>query len=573
MTVAGDRRRDGDEAEDASRFAQHLAASGIVQRAAVERAQNLAEQSGERFVAVLSRLGLIGERELAAELARFLELQAAAAADYPLSPILEDQLQAEFLRRVGMIPLSEEADEVRLAVLNPFDRHAARAVRFALGKPVVLSVAAPADFEAAFARLYEAAAGPEARDADGFSDARVEEDVDRLRDIASNAPVVRLVNGIIAQAVEARASDIHIEPMDSELRIRLRIDGVLKTLESPPAKLASAVVSRVKIMAKLNIAERRLPQDGRIATAVRGKDIDLRVATVPTIHGEAVAIRILDRGEVELDLPTLGFDPELLARFDALLARPQGILLVTGPTGSGKTTTLYSALTKINTVDRKILTIEDPVEYHLAGINQVQVKQQIGLGFADALRSLLRHDPDILMIGEIRDFETAQIAVQAALTGHLILSTLHTNDAPSAVTRLLDMGLQDYLLSSTLNGVVAQRLVRRLCPQCRDAYEPSPALAARLGLAKLANGAPLRLWHPRGCAACRQTGYSGRSALLEIVVVDEPIRQAILRRPDSGAVRALAIAGGMETMATHGLRKALAGVTSLEEVMRVVSVD
>jgi general secretion pathway protein E len=556
-------------------LADHLIKTGKVQAGAVERAEHLAGESNEPLVSVLTRLGLIGERDLAESLAQLLDLPIAAASDYPAEPILEDQLGKKFLRDARIIPLREVEEGVVIAAANPLDTYATDAVRFALGKPVILNVALPADLEAAHERLYgDGRSGIHeiSEQSKDHVDESINDDVDRLKDIASEAPVIRLVNLLITQAVESRASDIHIEPMENEFRVRYRIDGVLRAVESPPARLASAVISRIKIMAKLNIAERRLSQDGRIAMAVRGKDVDLRVATTPTIYGESVVIRILDRGQLDLDLVSLGFDDSVLGPFRELLARPHGILLVTGPTGSGKTTTLYSALLEINTIDRKILTVEDPVEYHLKGVNQVQVKPNIGLTFANALRSFLRHDPDILMIGEIRDLETAQIAVQAALTGHLILSTLHTNDAASAVTRMLDMGVEDYLLTSTVNGVAGQRLVRTLCKSCREAYTPIPEMIAKLNLDRYSEGKPITLYRAVGCADCNHTGYRGRTSILEILVMTDAIRQAVLKSADSGAIQKLALENGMQTMAVHGLKKALAGVTTIDDVLRVVTV-
>ncbi len=358
--------------------------------------------------------------------------------------------------------------------------------------------------------------------------------------------------------------------MDGELRIRYRVDGVLREIESPPPRLGAAIVSRIKIMAKLNIAERRLAQDGRIRLAVRGKDIDFRVSTTPTIYGESVVLRILDRGTLRLDFDALGLSPGIQVALRRILREPHGILLVTGPTGSGKTTTLYASLLELNTPDRKILTIEDPVEYQLTGINQVQVKPQIGLTFATALRSFLRQDPDIMMVGEIRDLETAQIAVQAALTGHLILSTLHTNDAASAVTRLLDMGVEDYLLTSTVGGIAAQRLVRTLCLDCREPYEALPELADRLrqGGATL-TAAPVKLYRARGCDACQGSGYRGRSPVAEVLVTSDRIRQLVLSRAEAGEIRKAAIDEGMVTLFADGIGKALEGITSIEEIFRV----
>ena len=556
-------------------FAEHLVACGKVQPQAIERAQHLAVESQERLESVLTRLGLVSERDLAEALSQFLHLPLAVAADYPPQPILEEQLGRKFLREAKVLPLREVPEGVVIAMANPLDSYAAHAVRFAVGRPILPQVALPADLEAAHERLYgdgKSGIHQISGETDEHVGESIADDVDRLKDIASEAPVIRLVNLLITQAVEARASDIHIEPMENELRVRYRVDGVLRPVESPPNRLASAMISRVKIMAKLNIAERRLGQDGRVAMAVRGKDIDLRVATTPTIHGESVVIRILDRAHVELDLDSLGFDESVITPFRALCAHPHGILLVTGPTGSGKTTTLYAALSAINTNDKKILTIEDPVEYQLQGVNQVQVKPQIGLTFAGALRSFLRHDPDIIMIGEIRDLETAQIAVQAALTGHLILSTLHTNDAATAVTRLLDMGVEDYLLTSTINGIAGQRLLRKLCDVCSEAYEPIPELVRRLKLDRLTEGRSIVLRRAVGCAQCHHTGYRGRTSIVEVLTATDAIKQAVLKSTDSGQIQKIAVEEGMQTMATHGLKKALAGITTIDEVLRVVPV-
>ena len=555
-----------------ARLTRHLVESGKLSADALARAEQIAGESAERIEVVLTRLGLVGERDLAEAFAKVLKLPLALPAHYPDAPILEERPKRKFLRDARIVPLEERKDGLAIAMANPLDGYAIDAVRFAVGKPVLVHVAYPADLEVAHQRLYgegksqirEIFEETRARAVDNLGD-----DVDKLKDIASDAPVVRLVNLLISRAVEARASDIHIEPMENELRVRYRIDGVLQPVESPPQRLSSAIVSRIKIMAKLNIAERRLAQDGRIGLAVRGRDIDFRVSTVPTTHGESVVLRILDREHLDLNFAKLGFEDDLVARFRDLLAQPHGIVLVTGPTGSGKTTTLYTALTELSTPDRKVLTIEDPVEYQLEGVNQVQVKPQIGLTFASALRSFLRQDPDIMMVGEVRDLETAEIAVQAALTGHLILSTLHTNDAASAVTRLLDMGVEDYLLTSTINGVAAQRLVRTLCPACREPYEPLPEMVEKLGLVHLAKGRPLLLHRAGACESCNHTGYRGRSAIVEVLSVDDRIRQAILKNADAGAIERMATEAGMQTMYAHGLKKALMGVTTIEDVMRV----
>ncbi|MDR3527423.1 MAG: type II secretion system ATPase GspE [Rhizomicrobium sp.] len=550
-------------------FAEYLVSTGTIFRDALQRAQHVSESSGERLETVLTRLGIITEVQRTEAIAHFLGLAIVSTKDYPQTPILEETFSAAFLQEAQFVPLEVRDDGVAVAFANPLDTYTVSAVAFAVNKPVICYVAYPSDIEAAKKRLYRSYTVQD----DGVADAArhqavlgFADDVDRLKDLSSDAPVIKLVNGLIDKAVEARASDIHIEPMQNELRVRYRIDGVLQNVASPPHQLASAVISRVKIMTKLNIAERRLPQDGRISLAVRGREIDIRVSTTPASHGESIVLRILDREQVKLDFAALGFDPETIAQLRSLLTDPHGILLVTGPTGSGKTTTLYAALTELNNVEKKILTIEDPIEYHLGGITQVQVKPTIGLTFAGALRSFLRQDPDIMMVGEIRDLETAQVAVQAALTGHLILSTLHTNDAASALTRLIDMGVEDYLLTSTINGVIAQRLVRTLCPACREAYRPVAGLWERLGITP-APTAPL-LYRAKGCPACNQTGFRGRTAIIEILPISDGVREALLKSANASAIQEIAVQQGMETIRAAGIKKALAGVTTVEEVLR-----
>jgi general secretion pathway protein E len=565
----------GETAAGREALAERLLADEKLTPAGYERASRIAAESGERLERVLAQLGLVSERDIAGAIAAALDLPIALAQDYPATPVLEDCLSPSFLKEARLIPLADRDGGLAIAMVDPFNDYAANAAAFAAGKPVLRFVAYPADFEAAYDRLY----GGGRSEIDHISDETRErtdaaelDDVERIKDSASEAPVIRLVNLLLTRAVEARASDVHIEPMNGELLVRYRIDGELQDVESPPARLAAAVVSRVKILASLNIAERRMAQDGRIRLAVRGKEIDFRVSTVPTIHGESVVLRILDRSSLALDFAALGFDDVLIAAIRDLIERPFGILLVTGPTGSGKTTTLYTSLLELNTRQRKILTIEDPVEYQLHGVNQVQCKPQIGLTFANALRSFLRQDPDVMMVGEIRDLETAQVAVQAALTGHLILSTLHTNDAASAMTRLLDMGVEDFLLTSTINGVLAQRLVRLLCPHCKEPYEALPELAARMQIAPRGDGRPHVLHRAKGCVECNGTGYFGRSSIVEVLPMSEAIQQLILSRADTGAIRRQALAGGMRALHAHGMAKVLAGETSVEDVLRATRV-
>ena len=569
VPVNGPENRQPESRDFMPELARRLVDAGKLQPSGLERALRVQAETGETLASALTKLGLVSEIDMASAYADALGLKLLARADFPTEPLFEDRLSFRFLRQARVVPIELGADGVVLAMADPLDRFAADAVRMAAGMPVEIRVATPADIEAALHGLYdgggEAAAGTAgAGGEDGGVDA--EADVERLRDLASEAPVIRLVNRMIERAVEQRASDIHIEPFEGRLRVRYRVDGMLGEVEAPAEKLAAAIVSRIKIMARLNIAERRLPQDGRIKVVVRGKEFDLRISTTPSLHGESVVMRILDRDGAVLDFTALGFRDDTLKAYLGVLERPHGILLVTGPTGSGKTTTLYTSLIRLNSPERKILTVEDPVEYQLDGVLQVQVKPEIDLTFARALRSFLRQDPDILMIGEIRDLETAQIGVQAALTGHLVLSTLHTNDAAGAIARLMDMGVPDYLLTSTINGVAAQRLVRKLCPHCREAREPDAELLARLDVG---DNPPRVLYHPKGCDQCKGTGYAGRAALLEILVMDDALRRLVLQRADAREIEKAAVAGGMRPLYQDGLLKAAEGVTSIEEVLRV----
>ena len=445
--------------------------------------QVLAISNGYDIGPLLVRLGLVSDKDLAAAYAKRYALPVLEDNELLDAPIDNLSLPARFLKTSSIVPISETADQVIFAIANPEDQFPIQAVEMACGKSAVIKLATLTQVERTLDKLYgegKSAMEDIADDIRAEGGGMSEDSVERLRDLAAEAPVIRLVNLIINRAVSVRASDIHIEPFENQLKVRYRIDGMLQEGEAPPVSSTAAVISRVKIMAKLNIAERRLPQDGRIQLRIQGRLIDLRVSTVPTLYGESLVLRILDRSETALDMESLGFDAADIQRFSGILALPHGIILVTGPTGSGKTTTLYAALQTLNIPDRKILTVEDPVEYQLEGINQIQVKPQIGLNFADALRAIVRQDPDIIMIGEMRDLDTARIAVQSALTGHLVLSTLHTNDAGSSITRLLDMGVEDYLLSSTLNGILAQRLVRTLCAACRVPYRPPQTLLNEL---------------------------------------------------------------------------------------------
>ncbi|MGH7081376.1 MAG: GspE/PulE family protein [Acetobacteraceae bacterium] len=544
-----------------------LAESGQCDRAGLERARLVAAETGQRLDHVLKHLGLVTERDLAEAYAALAGVRLAAADRYPAEAVFPERVQARFLRAAGALPLRLESGALVLAMTDPFDQFTARAVAAATGQRVAIEVAVPIELEAAIERLYPETgreeAAPLAAEAAAF-----EEDTERLRDLASEAPVIRLVNQIISRAVEARASDIHIEPCEDRLRIRYRRDGILAEVESPPMRLAPAIISRIKIMARLDIAERRLPQDGRVRLAIRGQEVDFRVSSVPALHGETMVLRVLDRSAVEFDYARLGLSPAVVARLEATFALPNGMVLVTGPTGSGKTTTLYTGLLGLNSGARNIVTIEDPIEFQLPGVNQIQVKPQIGLDFAHLLRAILRQDPDVIMVGEIRDLETAEIAAQAALTGHLVLSTLHTNSAAASITRLRDMGVEDYLITAVLRGVLAQRLVRRLCPECRRAQPAPPGLAVRLGIGR--DGGEAQLWHAVGCPACRGSGYQGRMAVAEFLVPDAAIEGQIFARSDEAGIERAAIAGGMIPMFRAGLAAVLAGETTLEELARSI---
>ncbi|MCW5751673.1 MAG: type II secretion system ATPase GspE [Alphaproteobacteria bacterium] len=561
------------EDQSVGELSELLLRNGKVDHGGLERAGALAAVSGERLDVVLTRLGLVSESDMAAALAEQLALPLAGLGDYPERPLLGERVSIRFLRASRVLPLREHAGHLDLAMADPLDSYAREAIRLLAGKEVRPVVAVPAELDAALDRLFgKPKPAAEIAAASLTGEGVASADIERLRDLASEAPVIRLVNGLISRAVNERASDIHIEPFEGTLRLRYRIDGVLRAVEAPPSRLQAAIASRVKIMAGLDIAERRLAQDGRIKANVQGREIDLRVSTVPTQHGESVVLRILDQSRAPLDLGRLGFSTPVGATLSSLLERPNGIILVTGPTGSGKTTTLYAALQRLNDPSRKLITVEDPVEYELPGINQIQVRPRIGLTFATVLRAILRQDPDIIMVGEIRDGETARIAVQAALTGHLVLSTLHTNDAAGALTRLVDMGVENYLLTSSVLAVLAQRLVRRLCLDCRERYRPAPELVRQLGLERLSEGGEPWLHRARGCVACQGSGFAGRTTIAELMPLEDDLRRLVLRRAERRELDQAARAAGMRPMADDGLLKALAGITTIEEVMRVTQV-
>ncbi len=497
--------------------------------------------------------------------------------DFPKVPFVIDGISTRFIRENKIIPIELKNNTLKVIMTDPGNREVIEALKVASAADVVVYTGDPGVIEDHISKFYSQETQNINRIIEGIEEENLEfigdeeeEDIGHLKDLASEAPIIKLVNLFITRAVESRASDIHIEPFHDELKIRYRIDGVLSDVESAPKRLQAAIVSRIKIMAKLNIAERRLPQDGRIRLLVGDREISLRVSTIPILHGESVVMRILDTESIVIDLDKLGFLPNILTAFNQLIKKPNGIILVTGPTGSGKTTTLYGALDKINSPDKKIITVEDPVEYQLKGINQIQVKPQIGLQFTNTLRHIVRQDPDVIMIGEIRDLETAEIAIQSALTGHLVFSTLHTNDAPSAITRLLDMGVENFLLSSTIRGILAQRLVRTICPFCKRETTSSEQLQE---LKALGVEDDIILYRGEGCQKCANTGFMGRMGIFELLTIDDDTRRLILRNADESEIRQTARKNGMKTLLEDGLEKIKNGMTTLSELFRVTQED
>jgi len=561
-----------DEGSLDDRICQFLVARGRLKEADLSRGRRLHEEdpAAGSLVSLLTRLGLVSEREMAEAVSELLQLPLLSAKEFPEAPPANVQASVRFLKHHHVCPIGESETDVTLLVADPADAFPVQALQLATGRQVRLTIGLRSEIDDLIERYYGSGRSAMGTIVENLTDEnnRSEDDIEHLRDLASEAPVIRLVNLIIQRAVEQRASDIHVEPFENRLKVRYRIDGVLHEVESPPAASTAAVISRIKIMAKLNIAERRLPQDGRIMIRVQGKELDLRVSTVPTAHGESVVMRILDREAVVFDFHTLGFTDQFLQQFLDVLELPHGIMLVTGPTGSGKTTTLYTALSKLNTPDVKIITVEDPVEYQIEGINQIQAKPQIGLDFSQALRSIVRQDPDIIMIGEMRDLETARIAIQSALTGHLVLSTLHTNNAAGGITRMLDMGVEDYLLTSTVNGILAQRLVRRLDSATAQPFEAMPEVVREYQLERFTDERPIRLYRP-GSSPANPTGYYGRTTIMEFLVMSDAIRRQIMQHAGMGEIEQQARQEGMRTMFEDGLVKSLAGSTTIEEVLRV----
>jgi general secretion pathway protein E len=524
----------------------------------LERALELQKERGDKIGKTLVDMGFVAMRDVLAALAEQWDVPLVTIEGPPAVSPETEALSPRFLRQFRCLPVSRDDHTVTLAMADPLDVETVAAVRNCTGLKVESVLAAEQEILDAIDRYYgQTARGEQELEGDA---AEASEDLEHLRDMASEAPVIRLVNAFIAQAVEKRASDIHFEPFEKEFRVRYRVDGVLYNQEAPPREMKAAIISRVKLMAKLNIAERRLPQDGRIKIKTLGREVDLRVSTLPTLYGESVVMRLLDRSAGDFyDLGRLGFDEFMLSRMEHYTSLPHGIFLVTGPTGSGKSTTLYSALKRINQSDKKIITIEDPVEYQMDGINQIHVNPQIGLTFASGLRHIVRQDPDVIMVGEIRDRETADVAIRSSLTGHFVYSTLHTNDAPSAITRLTDMGVENYLITSSLVAVLAQRLVRVICEHCK--VEAGTRLAP--------DGEMVRCYRGSGCENCFGSGYTGRVGIFELMELTDDIRKLIMRNDDAVAITGAARRNGMRNLREDGWQKVARGVTTADEVMRV----
>jgi general secretion pathway protein E len=546
-----------------------------------EEQKRLLQQSffveGIPLMDAFENISITDEGRILRVMARHLGIAMLEREDYPEKPVLLEGVSMFFLRKHAILPIQVESGRVRVVVNNPLNLPILNIVSsYFGGMELSLCIGQREEIRTAIDRLYGTAAREaeeQSRDgitigADGF-----EEDLEHLKGLAQEAPIVRLVNVLISRALDMRASDIHFEPFERSFQVRCRVDGVLFDLDQPQKAMQSAIVSRLKLMANLNIAERRLPQDGKIKIRFGNREVDIRVSSVPTIYGESVVLRLLAQESVEYDLANLGMDHKDLGYVENLIERPYGMVLVTGPTGSGKTTTLYGVLKKLNTVTRKIITVEDPVEYQINGINQVQVKPQIGLTFASALRSLVRQDPDVLLIGEIRDKETADIAIESALTGHLVLSTLHTNDAPGAITRLRDIGIESFLMADSLLSIMAQRLIRLLCPQCKTEYTAREEDRNRIG--EILSDLPpiLTLYRNKGCERCGYTGYKGRQAIFEVLPVNEAIKSTIVAGKDAGSIARTAFEIGYRPLVHHGFRRVVEGITTLSEVLRVTSLS
>jgi type IV pilus assembly protein PilB len=547
-----------------------LLENGVIDEVQAGELRDEQSRSGKSIEEIVGNSGVIRLTDLYQMIAQTLQTEVVEVSTMEFPPDLLSLIPPQTARLQGALPLDFDGNVLRVAVVNPLDPNVVDNLRFATQKDIAIYVAPAAQIYTMIERFY----GSEVSDMEDVlaglaGDAATKIGAGDVVDIesASSAPIVKYVNTVLAQAIQARASDIHFEPFEHEFKIRYRVDGALYEMSPPPRTLSTAITSRLKVMSNLNIAERRLPQDGRIQTTMSGRQVDLRVSTLPTQFGESIVLRVLDRASVKLDLSVLGLPKRIYDFVCEIIEKPNGIFIVTGPTGSGKTTTLYACLNRINTDDAKLLTAEEPVEYEIEGIQQVPINEGIGLSFARALRAFLRQDPDRIMVGETRDLETAQIAIQASLTGHLVFTTLHTNDAPGAVARLIDMGVEPFLIASSLEGVLGQRLVRKICTACKTPYEPSEDILRQIGLSVHDLG-DKNFYYGTGCDQCNNTGYKGRKGIYELLDISEPIRELIAQRAPSVVIRQKAIELGMTTLRADGLRSIFEGETTIEEVLK-----
>lgn len=555
------------------RFGEFLIEKNRITPKDLDRALSLQLESGTKIGKILVDMGFLTERDKCLILCEQLGFPFMDPEQFPETvPDILEKVNFKFLKANDILPihLDEEKKLLHVVVEDPKNLVPLRGLKQILECDLQISMSTASDIQEALERFFGEGLSQLDRIVDDVEDLDENyDDVEHLKDLASEAPVIRLVNLIISRAVEHRASDIHVEPFEKQLKVRYRIDGVLQEFDSPPRALAPAVISRLKIISKLDIAEKRVPQDGRLKLRILGKEIDFRVSTVPTLHGESVVLRLLDKESISfIELSQLGMDEKVEQNFSELVRNPHGIVLVSGPTGSGKTTTLYSCLNLLNDSRKKILTVENPVEYQLEGINQIHVNDKVGLTFASGLKTMMRQDPDIIMVGEIRDTETAEVAIQASLTGHMVFSTIHTNDAPGSINRLLDMGIEDYLLVSTLLGVLGQRLVRVICKDCKKPYTPDMGFHKHI-IKFVDDPTEVPFYRGEGCKTCGGTGYKGRIGIYELFMMDDEIRHRVMDRPDIAQLRALARKKGMRPLRDDGWRKVLSGETSVEELFRV----
>lgn len=537
--------------------------SGLIAPEQLNEAWEEHAEIGKSLTDILEDAGYFDRATMLDLIARNLNVECVQEIPEAIDPDILRILKPDQAHKYGIVPYRADPNKVWFLAKDPLNFSVVDDLSFTLRRDVELAVCDPVQMDGAIVKFY----GEQHSSIEDILSEIDLESLDGDDSSANQAPIIRFVDVVLQEAVKAKASDIHFEPFEDQFRIRYRIDGALYEMAPPPKSLANAVTARVKVMSSLNIAEKRIPQDGRIKTTIGGRPIDLRVSTLPTQFGESVVLRILDKGVVNLDLENLSMEPDIMNGIRELVNRPNGIFIVTGPTGSGKTTTLYSALREVNTVDVKILTAEDPVEYEIEGIMQVQINHQVGLTFASALRSFLRQDPDTIMVGEIRDLETGQIAVQASLTGHVVLATLHTNDAPGAVTRLVDMGLEPFLISASLEGVLGQRLLRRICRHCRTAYEPDQNVISMLQVDPL-EIAEKQFFYGKGCSECNRTGYKGRQGLFELMMINDSVRELITKKAPTLVLKQKAIENGMRTLRDDGLRCIFDGLTTIEEVLK-----